>query len=606
MSFFNYLQENNLLSQIAGDSIYIYPNIPQKKLVNAVNTYGNDLIKDFSEVKILIDDTVFGSAKDGMFITENDKLYFKMFGSDGGFVDIYELSKIRIKQSKLVLDIYDEDESEEKLFHLSYDGKKEKLALFSFLNQYISNLGVIEPSNEIISESYEINELNLDKETKRLLNELKGNIIEMTKIICAYYPVLKFMYNEKNILGFDGYHNNKEKGYENLGEYFGISILSLNQFIKCLKIYFKLQNRFENVDVLVEDFRNLFQNKMAFFGDFIDFCSGKEGTFLYMTYGGGLIEGGLLKEYKDGFDKRIDQLLLEKDEVKIRIIPNLSRWKNLPNYRVLNDIIERLEDALHIFYPRQYILYNEGLIIGELFSSKSEVVDWVINLWHAARNMAYEIYNLNGLIEDSKKYDCKDLEFEVYYDSLLDYVKQSYQYYFDFLVEFSDLFSGEENVYLIGSKLFEDNVDDLLEKAEEKVRENIERNYDKLSAIMVPDPKFWFNFEDDDLEDNEEEEIESQVLGNQKNVNSVKKEDKSSNSTLINFLGNNINKVADVLSKNGIPLTTAVLNNDQMILKIAGVIYNILPTPVRFVLSLETVERFLLENRTWLVQKLTK
>ena len=51
------------------DGIFVYPNIPQKKLFGAIGSYANDVKPE--EVIILVDDTVFGGAKEGILITNN-------------------------------------------------------------------------------------------------------------------------------------------------------------------------------------------------------------------------------------------------------------------------------------------------------------------------------------------------------------------------------------------------------------------------------------------------------------------------------------------------------------------------------------------------------
>lgn len=55
------------------DKIYIHPNIPYKKIRNAINSYGYSNI-NHEQIIILVDDTLFGSAKNGIFITE-DSIY---------------------------------------------------------------------------------------------------------------------------------------------------------------------------------------------------------------------------------------------------------------------------------------------------------------------------------------------------------------------------------------------------------------------------------------------------------------------------------------------------------------------------------------------------
>lgn len=62
--------------KVVSDKVYVRPNIPQKKLQAAINAYGEGIASE--DVIILVDDTAFGSAKDGMLIT-NKSLYIKIF-----------------------------------------------------------------------------------------------------------------------------------------------------------------------------------------------------------------------------------------------------------------------------------------------------------------------------------------------------------------------------------------------------------------------------------------------------------------------------------------------------------------------------------------------
>ncbi len=76
------------------------------------------------------------------------------------------------------------------------------------------------------------------------------------------------------------------------------------------------------------------------------------------------------------------------------------------------------------------------------------------------------------------------------------------------------------------------------------------------------------------------------------------------NSLLTKFLQNNADGIVAKLKTSGLALTSAALQNDDNIIRIAGIIYNILPTPIRFVVSLNTLEDLLLKNRHWLINKL--
>jgi len=61
-------------SLVNADCFYIKPNIPKSKLINAINSFCPNLSP--SDILIIVDDTVFGSAKNGVVIT-NDGIYAK-------------------------------------------------------------------------------------------------------------------------------------------------------------------------------------------------------------------------------------------------------------------------------------------------------------------------------------------------------------------------------------------------------------------------------------------------------------------------------------------------------------------------------------------------
>lgn len=75
------------ISKLAMARVYIAPNIPLKKLQNALESYGHGLKP--SDVLVLLDDTIFSSGKDGLLLTEQH-LWVKaafdsptMYGLDG-------------------------------------------------------------------------------------------------------------------------------------------------------------------------------------------------------------------------------------------------------------------------------------------------------------------------------------------------------------------------------------------------------------------------------------------------------------------------------------------------------------------------------------------
>lgn len=77
-----------------------------------------------------------------------------------------------------------------------------------------------------------------------------------------------------------------------------------------------------------------------------------------------------------------------------------------------------------------------------------------------------------------------------------------------------------------------------------------------------------------------------------------------SSSAIQNFLSSNSAMIVSKLKESGLQLSSAALQNDENIARIAGVIHNLLPTAIRFFVSYHSVEKFLLENRYWLIEKL--
>jgi len=56
-------------SDLNADKVFVAPNIPPSKLYAAINSYGKYIKPE--QVLVLVDDTVFGSAKDGLVITDS-------------------------------------------------------------------------------------------------------------------------------------------------------------------------------------------------------------------------------------------------------------------------------------------------------------------------------------------------------------------------------------------------------------------------------------------------------------------------------------------------------------------------------------------------------
>lgn len=97
MSLLAFLQAKNYSSS---GRVYVAPNIPKKLLSNALAAY--DLTLDPSDVVVLIDDTMFGSGKDGCLIG-HDCLAIRETFSDAVSYAYSEVQSLEIQGSKLFL-----------------------------------------------------------------------------------------------------------------------------------------------------------------------------------------------------------------------------------------------------------------------------------------------------------------------------------------------------------------------------------------------------------------------------------------------------------------------------------------------------------------------
>lgn len=97
MSLLQFLQAKEYSSS---GRVHVAPNIPKKLLSNALAAYG--LTVDPSEVVVLIDDTMFGSGKDGCLIGQ-DYLAIRETFSDAVAYAYSEVDALEIKGSKLFL-----------------------------------------------------------------------------------------------------------------------------------------------------------------------------------------------------------------------------------------------------------------------------------------------------------------------------------------------------------------------------------------------------------------------------------------------------------------------------------------------------------------------
>ncbi|TKX28521.1 hypothetical protein CQA38_07545 [Campylobacter sp. MIT 12-5580] len=115
------------------DKIYIKPNIPQKKLINAINSYANGVNPD--EIEILIDDNVFGSAKNGAVIS-NAELYVKASFEEATKAKLSQIQFFEIKSSWAGNDLYINNK---KVAEFVQASKKDLIETFRIINLYLKD-----------------------------------------------------------------------------------------------------------------------------------------------------------------------------------------------------------------------------------------------------------------------------------------------------------------------------------------------------------------------------------------------------------------------------------------------------------------------------------
>jgi hypothetical protein len=129
MNFETYILSSGL-STITSDYIFTKPNIPRKKLLNALNEYGRGIPEE--DVVALIDDTFWGSAKEGLLIT-NEGIFFSGRTSETRNISFDEIKETSCSDCKLTV-------NKNFITKLTYAEKMPLGFLFSELNNYAVTL----------------------------------------------------------------------------------------------------------------------------------------------------------------------------------------------------------------------------------------------------------------------------------------------------------------------------------------------------------------------------------------------------------------------------------------------------------------------------------
>ncbi|OOF57291.1 hypothetical protein [Rodentibacter myodis] len=163
----------------------------------------------------------------------------------------------------------------------------------------------------------------------------------------------------------------------------------------------------------------------------------------------------------------------------------------------------------------------------------------------------------------------------------------------------NDSSSEESELYEQQRLMLRRRLDEALALEKETIAE--EENLQKTTEIMKPSRYIGVRIDNGNYPEplylGEEEQDTDEISLNLTSLS-------SNQNRLFSFLQNNSDGIIAKLKDSGLALTASALQNDENISRVAGVIYNLLPTPVRFFVNFNTVEKFLLENRVWLINKL--
>ncbi len=119
----------SLAERLGLERVYVRPHIPQKKLSAALESYGANMSAD--EVLVLIDDTLFGGAKEGVLMGES-KLAIKMVFDSPRLFFWRHLDSLAVEKSDLFV-------NSRKVGAFTQVGEKELGKFFSVINEALGN-----------------------------------------------------------------------------------------------------------------------------------------------------------------------------------------------------------------------------------------------------------------------------------------------------------------------------------------------------------------------------------------------------------------------------------------------------------------------------------
>ncbi len=143
--------------------IYFKPQIPTQKMENAIKSFGLDIKTE--NINILIDNTLFGSAKEGVLIT-NDTLYCKELLKDPFVILLSKIESITVKKNTLSSSLVLNDKK--SIIDLSQPEYDDLDLLFGGINVYLEERNEFDVLDEDKPEDKSLEYDEVDQEVHNL------------------------------------------------------------------------------------------------------------------------------------------------------------------------------------------------------------------------------------------------------------------------------------------------------------------------------------------------------------------------------------------------------------------------------------------------------
>ncbi|SHN72595.1 hypothetical protein [Desulfovibrio litoralis] len=149
-----------------GDTkVFCAPNIPEKKLFNAISTYAPGLSSE--EVVLLLDDTVWGGSREGVLLSK-DKLFCHELLTDPAKISISDIQNIYSQKSDIYI-------NNQKFISCTLLDKMYSEAFCSFLFELIRVLRGESVTEQFLIEEQPTTATESDQDTARQANEPTNN-----------------------------------------------------------------------------------------------------------------------------------------------------------------------------------------------------------------------------------------------------------------------------------------------------------------------------------------------------------------------------------------------------------------------------------------------